>query len=148
MLIPPKYKIKPLLPEHISFGTRYVAIMSPLDCTVTDTLSTFTDQVQNAASPFKGETYNSKLTGGNQGISVRYFKYGSVADIDVNPKDGFIDGTSITWTDTATVPVCPVEYPYQSKHTKHMNVGTVKDSPMYCFKNAAEAVNLTTAVDN
>merc|ERR1712166_464990 len=147
MLIPPKYKIG-LLPEHISFGNRYVAIMSPLDCTITDPQATLTNQAQNAASPFKGETYDATKAGGNLGISTRYFKYGTVADVDVNPKDGSVAGTSIAWTDTLTVPVCPVEFPYQSKHVKHMNVGDVKDSTMYCFKNSAEAVNLTTEVDS
>lgn len=144
--IPKKYLIK-LLPEHVSFGNRYVAIMSPLDCTITDPQATLTNQAQNAASPYKGETYDATKAGGNTGISVRYFKYGTVADVDVNPKDGFVDGTSIAWTDTLTTPVCPVGFPYQSKHTKHMNVGAVKDSARYCFKTAAEAVNLTTAVD-
>jgi hypothetical protein len=66
-----------MLPEHISFGRNYVAIMSPINCATTTPTTSLVDAFQNASAPYKWVAGNT-----NELVtvpSIRYFLLGTLA---------------------------------------------------------------------
>lgn len=66
-----------MLPEHVSFGRRYVAIMSGLACASTaPAVANLVEQFQKTSAPYKWFLANTVLA--NALPSIRYFKLGTL----------------------------------------------------------------------
>ena len=64
-------------PQLVSFGRRYAAIMSPVDCAATAAVGVLTSQHQHS-----GRAYKWALPDTSRDVaapSIRYFKLGTVA---------------------------------------------------------------------